>query len=75
MPFKVRIPVDIVVTYGADVDVILSHDEYQEYIQGKDIKEIVTAKDVKDLYDKYVVGSQEFMEEDFRILWDESMPE
>ena len=75
MSFKVIIPVDIVVTYGADVDVILSHDEYQEYIQGKDIKEIVTAKDVKDLYDKYVVGSQEFMEEDFRILWDESMPE
>lgn len=75
MSFKVRIPVEILVTYGAEVDVILSHDEYQEYIQGKDIKEIVTAKDVKGLYDKYVIGSQEFLEDEFRILWDESMPE
>ena len=75
MSFKVRIPVDLIVTYGSEVEVNLSHDEYQEYIQGKDIKEIVTAKDVKGLYDKHVIGSQEFLEDEFRILWDESMPE
>ena len=72
MPFKVRIPVDIVVTYGADVDVILSHDEMQEYIQGKDIKEIVTAKEVRDLFDQYHEGSQEKIDQDFKVLWDES---
>lgn len=75
MSFKVRIPVEVVVTYGAEVDVILSHDEYQEYIQGKDISEIVSAEDVEMLYNKHVVGSQEFLEDEFKILWDESMPD
>lgn len=72
MSFKVRIPVDIVVTYGADVDVILSHDEMQEYIQGKDIKEIVTAKEVRDLYDQFNDGSKEYIDHEFKVVWDES---
>ena len=75
MSFKVRIPVEVVVTYGAEVEVSLSHDEYQEYIQGKDISEIVSADDVEMLYNKYVIGSQEFLEDEFKVLWDESMPE
>jgi len=72
--FKVRIPVEVVVTYGAEVDVILSHDEYQEYIKGKDIKELVSKADVSSLYKEYSEYDKEFLEEELVVLWDESMP-
>lgn len=72
--FKVRIPVEVVVTYGAEVDVILSHDEYQEYIKGKDIKELVSKADVSSLYKEYSEHDKEFLEEELVVLWDESMP-
>ncbi len=72
--FKVRIPVEVVVTYGAEVDVILSHDEYQEYIKGKDIKELVSKADVSSLYKEYSEYDKEFLEEQLVVLWDESMP-
>jgi hypothetical protein len=75
MSFKVRIPVELLVTYGADVEVTLSHDEYQEYIQGKDIKELVSVTEVSTLYDKYADFGREFMYDELNILWDESMPE
>ena len=72
--FKVKIPVEVVVTYGAEVDVILSHDEYQEYIKGKDIKELVSKADVSSLYKEYSEYDKEFLEEELVVLWDESMP-
>jgi hypothetical protein len=72
--FKVRIPVEVVVTYGAEVDVILSQDEYQEYIKGKDIKELVSKADVSSLYKEYSEYDKEFLEEELVVLWDESMP-
>ncbi len=72
--FKVRIPVEVVVTYGAEVDVVLSHDEYQEYIKGKDIKELVSKTDVSSLYKEYSEYDKEFLEEELVVLWDESMP-
>jgi len=72
--FKVKIPVEVVVTYGAEVDVILSHDEYQEYIKGKDIKELVSKADVSSLYKEYSEYDKEFLEEQLVVLWDESMP-
>jgi len=74
MSFKVKIPVDIVVTYYADVDVVLSHDEYQEYVQGKNIKEIVTDREVRDVYDANGAINKEFMFEELTILWHESWP-
>ena len=72
--FKVRIPVEVVVTYGAEVDVTLSHDEYQEYIKGKNIKELVSKADVSSLYKEYSEYDKEFLEEELIVLWDESMP-
>ena len=72
--FKVRIPVEVVVTYGAEVDVTLSHDEYQEYIKGKNIKELVSKTDVSSLYKEYSEYDKEFLEEQLVVLWDESMP-
>ena len=72
--FKVRIPVEVVVTYGAEVDVTLSHDEYQEYIKGKNIKELVSKADVSSLYKEYSEYDKEFLEEELVVLWDESMP-
>ena len=72
--FKVKIPVEVVVTYGAEVDVILSHDEYQEYIKGKNIKELVSKTDVSSLYKEYSEYDKEFLEEELVVLWDESMP-
>jgi len=72
--FKVRIPVEVVVTYGAEVDVTLSHDEYQEYIKGKNIKELVSKTDVSSLYKEYSEYDKEFLEEELVVLWDESMP-
>lgn len=75
MSFKVRIPVDLIVTYGSEVEVSLSHDEYQEYIQGKDIKQIVSVAEVNMLYEKYADLNREFLMDELKILWDESMPE
>lgn len=76
MSFKVRIPVELLVTYGADVEVTLSHDEYQEYIQGtKQIQELVSATDVNILYNKYADYQKEFIDDELHILWDESMPD
>lgn len=75
MSFKVRIPVDLIVTYGSEVEVNLSHDEYQEYIQGKDIKEIVSVTEVNMLYEKYADLNREFLADELKILWDESWPE
>ena len=72
MSFKVRIPVELLVTY---VEVSLSHDEYQEYIQGKDIKEIVSVHDVNVLYEKYADLNREFLMDELNILWDESWPD
>jgi len=75
MSFKVRIPVELLVTYGAEVEVSLSHDEYQEYIQGKDIKELVSVTEVNTLYDKYADFGREFLCDELNILWDESTPD